>query len=59
LPFGGNLTDSEILHLGERLKGIIDKAKPIGRMNMSDNARAKWAAIYPICRLPSRASSAP
>jgi hypothetical protein len=46
LPFGGNLTDSEILHLGERLKGIIDKAKPIGRMNMSDNARAKWAAIY-------------
>jgi hypothetical protein len=46
LPFGGNLTDSEILHLGERLKGIVNKAKPIGRMDMSDDARAKWAAIY-------------
>jgi hypothetical protein len=46
LPFGGNLTDSEILHLGEGLKAVIDKAKPIGRMNMSDDARARWAAIY-------------
>jgi hypothetical protein len=46
LPFGGSLTDSEIQHLGELLKGIIDKAKPIGRMDMSGDARAKWAAIY-------------
>jgi Protein of unknown function (DUF3987) len=47
LPFGGNLTDSEILHLGERLKTAIDKAKSVGRMEMTDDARAKWAAVYP------------
>jgi hypothetical protein len=46
LPFGGNLTDSEILHLGERLKAVIDKAKPLGWMEMTDDARAGWAAIY-------------
>jgi hypothetical protein len=46
LPFGGDLTDSEILHLGEQLKSVIDKAKPVGRVTMTDNARAKWAAIY-------------
>ena len=46
LPFGGNLTDSEILHLGERLKSAIDAAKPIGRVMMTENARAKWAAVY-------------
>jgi Protein of unknown function (DUF3987)/Primase C terminal 2 (PriCT-2) len=46
LPFGGSLTDSEIQHLGELLKGVINKAKPIGRMDMSGDARAKWAAIY-------------
>jgi hypothetical protein len=46
LPFGGSLTDSEIQHLGELLKGVIDKAKPIGRMDMSGEARARWGAIY-------------
>jgi Protein of unknown function (DUF3987) len=46
LPFGGNLTDSEILHLGERLKAAIDAAKPVGRVMMTENARAKWAAVY-------------
>jgi hypothetical protein len=47
LPFGGSLTDSEILHLGEQLKSVIDRAKPVGRMEMTDAARSKWAAIYP------------
>jgi len=46
LPFGGNLADSEILHLGERLKSAIDAAKLVGRVTMTDNARAKWAAVY-------------
>ena len=46
LPFGGNLTDSEILHLGERLKSIIDKTKMVGRIELSDGARKKWAEIY-------------
>ena len=46
LPFGGNLTDSEISDLGERLKCAIDKARPVGRVTMTDKARAKWAAVY-------------
>jgi hypothetical protein len=46
LPFGGNLTDSETLHLGDRLKSIIDKAKPVGRVGMTDAARSKWAVVY-------------
>ena len=47
LPFGGDLTDSEILRLGERLKSVIDRAKPVGRVEMTDDARSKWAAVYP------------
>jgi hypothetical protein len=46
LPFGGNLTDSEISDLGERLKCAIDKARPVGRVTMTDKACAKWAAVY-------------
>jgi hypothetical protein len=47
LPFGGNLTDSQILHLGEQLKSVIKRATPVGRMEMTDAARSKWAAVYP------------
>ena len=47
LPFGGSLTDSEIQHLGELLKGVIDKAKPIGRMDMSGEARVKLGRDLP------------
>ena len=46
LPFGGNLSDSEILHLGERLKSATDKARPVGRLAMTADARSKWAAVY-------------
>jgi hypothetical protein len=46
LPFGGSLTDSAILHLGERLKSVIDKAKNVGRRELSDGARTKWAEVY-------------
>jgi hypothetical protein len=46
LPFGGDLTDSEIEYLGERIKAAIDRAKPVGRMNLSRGARAIWVKIY-------------
>lgn len=46
LPFGGDLTDSVIEYLGEQIKTAIEHAKPVGRMNMSPRARAKWAKIY-------------
>jgi hypothetical protein len=47
LPFGGEPPDSEILRLRERLKSAIEKAKPIGRVGMTDAAKSKWAAVYP------------
>jgi hypothetical protein len=46
LPFGGELSDSELLHLGERLKGAVSKAKSIGRVTMSPTAREKWVVVY-------------
>ena len=46
LPFGGDLSDSELLHLGERLKGAVSKAKSIGRVTMSPTAREKWVVVY-------------
>ena len=46
LPFGGEMTDSEIILLGERLKVVIEKAKLVGRVEMSDTARERWASIY-------------
>ena len=47
LPFGGSLTDSEILQLGEKLTTALEKAKIVGRVAMTDKARSKWAAVYP------------
>jgi Protein of unknown function (DUF3987)/Primase C terminal 2 (PriCT-2) len=53
LPFGGDLTDSQILDLGERLKQIIDSIDvdtDIGaqaqRSTMTEAARAEWAKLY-------------
>jgi hypothetical protein len=46
LPFGGDLADGEILHLGERLKDVVEKAKTFGRVLMTDAARARWVAVY-------------
>jgi hypothetical protein len=46
LPFGGDLTDSEILHLGEQLQQLIAKAQAIGRVTMTESAREKWAQVY-------------
>jgi len=46
LPFGGDLTDSEILHLGERLKSAIEWAKIAGRVTMTDAAKVTWTTVY-------------
>ena len=46
LPFGGELTDSEVLCLGERLQPVIEHARTIGRVIMTTTAKAKWAAVY-------------
>ena len=46
LPFGGDLTDSEIQHLGERFMGLIEGGKSAGRVTMTDAAKATWSAVY-------------
>jgi Protein of unknown function (DUF3987) len=46
LPFGGDLSDSEILHLGEHLKAVTDKVRTFGRVSMTGTAKEQWAAIY-------------
>ena len=46
LPFGGELSDSEVLHLGERLQNIVERAKTIGRVRLTETARKAWAAVY-------------
>ena len=46
LPFGGGLTDCEILHMGEQLRGAVEKGRMIGRVSMTDSAREIWASVY-------------
>jgi hypothetical protein len=47
LPFGGNLSDGEILFLGERLKHAIGMLpSDITRITMTDAAKEAWAAVY-------------
>ena len=46
LPFGGGLADHDLLHLGERLKIAIDRAKNIGRVQMTPAARKLWENVY-------------
>jgi Protein of unknown function (DUF3987) len=47
LPFGGCLSDSHVLELGNILKAALD-ALPAGdhRVTMTSEARKKWAGIY-------------
>jgi hypothetical protein len=47
LPFGGDLSDSEIVHLGELLKARVEFARSAGRITWTDNARKGWAKAYP------------
>ena len=46
LPFGGDLSESEILNLGDRLKAIIEKVEPIGRVEMNAAAKRLWRTVY-------------
>jgi hypothetical protein len=47
LPFGGALTDSQVLHLGESLAKIVNRLpQEPTRVTMTGAARAIWAAIY-------------
>jgi hypothetical protein len=51
LPFGGDLTDSEILEIGDRLKQAIDSAKSIGLVRMTETAKKHWVEVYgPLSR---------
>jgi Protein of unknown function (DUF3987) len=47
LPDGGNLDVGVIARLGEQIKEAADHAKPRGRVERSDAARALWHEIYP------------
>jgi hypothetical protein len=46
LPFGGELSDSKIVYLGQQLTRVIQKAKTIGRVFMTEAAKVKWRAVY-------------
>jgi hypothetical protein len=50
LPFGGDLTDSQIQHLGEELKHIVESITgdiaPALRLTMTEEARALWQQLY-------------
>jgi len=46
LPFGGELTDSEILRLGNLLQRVVECAKSIGRVRMTDAAKVTWKSVY-------------
>ena len=46
LPFGGDLSDSDILEMGDRIKAAVDKAKSVGRVFMTDAAKDMWVTVY-------------
>lgn len=46
LPFGGELTDSEILFIGEQLRDTVARIPDAHRVTMTDEARCMWAGIY-------------
>src|SRR4029077_10678270 len=46
LPFGGSLTDSEILNLGEPCKAPRGRVRSVGRIEMTTPAMKLWVRIY-------------
>jgi hypothetical protein len=38
--------ERDILHLGERLKEVIEKTTTLGRVLMTDAAKTEWKAVY-------------
>jgi hypothetical protein len=47
LPEGGSLPDSTIGLMAETLRTIIDRARRVGEIARTDDARARWREIYP------------
>jgi hypothetical protein len=47
LPFGGNLDDSAIDRLADKIKSAVASAKRIGRVGFAPDAAAGWEAAYP------------
>jgi hypothetical protein len=47
LPHGGSLDDADLMPFARRLSGIIETAREIGRVRMSEEAAARWEAVYP------------
>jgi hypothetical protein len=46
LPKGGNLTDSQILGLGEQLRVLVEQQKKLGCILMSNAAERTWCNVY-------------
>jgi hypothetical protein len=47
LPHGGNLDEAELARLGERAKKTVEFARATGRVVLTVEASAAWAAAYP------------
>ena len=41
-----DLSDDKLLHLGTQLKAVVSKAKTIGRVGMTEQAKAFWRELY-------------
>lgn len=46
LPFGGSLTDDDLLPMAERLAKVLATARDIGAMTWTADARPIWAEVY-------------
>jgi hypothetical protein len=46
LPFGGDLDEATIQKLASRVAQAIERAKDIGRVRMTEEARQAWASVY-------------
>lgn len=46
LPFGGDLSDSEILFLGENTQQALDIPRNIGRVTWTEAAANEWQRVY-------------
>jgi hypothetical protein len=46
LPFGGDLSDSQILGLGDRGRYVIENMKTFGRVRWAEAAAQKWKIVY-------------
>jgi hypothetical protein len=47
LPFGGALDEETVCTLGMRFRGVIEAARNIARVKMTDGARRAWREVYP------------